>query len=55
MTAEQKLLLDTLATEADLAVTYTERGMHDTALVHMRRVSDALKDLVTKTRETPFR
>lgn len=62
MTAEQKLLLDTLATEADLVVTYIGHiPVQDAsveyvkqAMTHAERVRDALRDLVAKSKESPF-
>ena len=54
MTAEQKLILKTLAEESDLAVAYAERGEADPSLVHMRRVRDALADLVREVTRNPF-
>jgi hypothetical protein len=58
MTAEQRLLLETLATEAALVVTCVEQDQNargtsryeDDALVHAKRVRDALNGLVTKTK-----
>jgi hypothetical protein len=41
-----RLLRETLAEEASLAVTYLERGQAAEAMVHMRRVRDALASLV---------
>jgi hypothetical protein len=39
----ERLLRETMAEEADLAVTYLERGQTAEAMAHMKRVRDALK------------